>query len=391
MIGLAAGRAAGWTSVLSFGVAALVGSTIALIVGVYHLHAFDFWSVWTGPRALILGMDPYEVGAYGQILGTITTVGHSPFSPVYAYPPATAVALLPLGLLDFDAALLVWTFGGIAAATIAIAAVLRAYAPGDALLGAMSGVALTLSAPAITTLFNAQWGFIQLAALALAVLAVRSDLVVGGLGVFVLLLKPQAFVLAIPSLMLWALASGADRAFRGFAAAIAIVIVLTLAQPAALYSWFQWIPSYVADGARVNPNATLTGVLVSVFLTHPAITAAIVLAAGAAAILVMRRHASLWFPASVPISLAAAPHGRSYDQLVLLVVLVVAAAGVERLPRLLTVAALASFIVGSFLLYAIALVRHDEFWSTALPVLLGLLLGISALVREHPRSRPSPG
>ena len=371
------------TSVLAFVIAVAVGWAIALVLGIYQLHAADFWSVWTGPRALILGLDPYDASTWPAMLAPFESLRHSPFTAVYAYPPATALALLPLGLLTFEAASIVWTIGGILVATAAVAALLRAYAPDDALLGAITGSGLTLSAPAITTIFNAQWGFLQTAALALAVLAVRRNSALAGLGAFVLLLKPQAFVLALPSLMLQARAAGAHRAFQGLLGAVAVIAVMTLAQPAALLSWYRWIPSYVADDAHVNPDATLTGVVVNVFSTHPTVTAAVVLLVAIAAVFLLRRRTADYFPASVALSLAAAPHGRSYDQLILLVVLVMAAATSERGARLVAILALTIFVVGSLLLYGVALVRHDELWSAALPLVVGALLAGSALLRER--------
>src|SRR5206468_9056109 len=101
-------------------VASLAVSGIALIVlGVAQLRIDtlgrdDFTLYTAGARALLIGADPYDVATWGE---TAARVGADPFDTVvYAYPPWSAIALVPFALLPLRIAGALWSVIGMTTA-----------------------------------------------------------------------------------------------------------------------------------------------------------------------------------------------------------------------------------------------------------------------------------
>ena len=146
----------------------LLGSLRAAMLGVD-----DFATIWTGPRALLLGLDPYDPLTWRENAVRIGTA-HTPDNAVYLYPPWVTIALVPFALLSSSAASVVWTFIGMAAAITAVRALLHLYLPNIDWAHGVVGLLLTFSAPAAVTFLTGQWTFFFVAALAAIVLCLRA-------------------------------------------------------------------------------------------------------------------------------------------------------------------------------------------------------------------------
>jgi hypothetical protein len=327
----------------------------------------------------VLGYDPYDPTTWDA---TVTALGVLNVSPVYVYPPWTLLALLPLGFLSYDGARIVWTLGGGLLGAAAFAFLLRLRTPLPDWVPIASGLALTLSGAAITNVFTAQWGFLLLAALAVAVVGAYRDARWGALGVVVLLLKPQLAIFAIPGLLLFALGRGSRR----FVLVSLASAVLLVGASAALFfrgvvTWVSIIPNFIATDDVTSPAAIVD------LGTSPVISATAVYGlkglVGVGLCLLVRRASTEWLPVWLSASIAFAPHARSYDQLPLMVPLVLASRWEP-----LSAVAFVVFAVGSMGLYIIALVFEQENWSLAMPLACVALLSATAL--RSPRRPRSP-
>ena len=330
----------------------------------------DFAQFWVGPRAFILGMDPYASATWHTTavsLGAVTTD-----TSVFGYFGWSLVLLYPLALLDLDTAAAVWLFVGLAAAAIATWTLLRAYLPGIPVAHTLVGLALLGSHPARLNVLLGQWGFILLAAVAAAIVLLRAGRAISAAASAVLLVvKPQLFLLSAPALAAWAWRSGRRRfvpAAMVFAGILALVSIVLLPQwPAA---WLQNMPAQrLFDPPKTTTLATvLYGVLGPVG-TWVALGTII---AGALAALRFDLRSDAALAAWLALSSVAAPYTWSYDHILLLVPLVVGAGVVaRRSPRaavLLVVAGTLTLLVVATLLAVVAAARNLESFSAVVPL-----------------------
>lgn len=377
----------------------LIGSATATALGIYHLHAWDLGSIWSGPRALLLGRDPYDPATWES---TVRQLGVPHVSPIYVYLPWTLVTLLPLGLLPYDLARVVWTIGGGALAVAAIGLLLSNGHPAPAQPGpgvpagvvgsaeshprwlpAAAGLTLTLSGAALTNVFTAQWGFVLTAGLAVAAAGLLRDARWGAFGMIALLMKPQLFVLAFPGMLLYAMLRGSRRfAVASAVAAGTLVTVSAAIFAAGLDTWLRLLPPFVATADLID--ATLNGLLGEPTAASSSMFAAIGILAGVGISLVVLRLSADGLPVVLSASIAFAPHARSYDQLPLLVPLVLAAR-----PGALSAVTFAVFGIGSLAMYVIGTVRSEENWSVLVPLACVALLTVAAIGRRR-RTSPVP-
>ena len=352
----------------------------------------DFAQFWVGPRAFILGMDPYAPATWRTTavsLGALTTD-----TSVFGYFGWSLVLLYPFALLDLDAAAAVWLFVGLAAAAIAMWTLLRAYLPGIPVAHTLIGLALLGSHPARLNVLLGQWGFVLLAALAGVIVLLRAGRPVSaGAGAVLFMVKPQLFLLSAPALAAWAALNGRRRfvvAAIVFAAALALVSIVLLPQwPGA---WLREMPSQrLFDPPQTTTIATvLHGVL------GPAGTwlalGTIVAGALVAFRFDLRGDAALavW----LALSSVAAPYTWSYDHILLLVPLVVASGVVAHRSRraavLLVVAGALTFLIVTTLLAVVAAARNLESYSAVVPVLMYVMI-VWSLWPQRSQVRESDG
>lgn len=287
-----------------------------------------------------------------------------PDTAVYGYFPWVAVALVPLALLPLETAAWIWMIGTVALAAIALRALLRAYLPARPVEHAVFGAALLVAQPGFHALVLGQWSFALLAAAVAAVLALRRGRgQLAGLATLAFLAKPQLFVFAAVRFAKPAVARVAVPATG------AIVAVSTLLLP-------HWPAAWTSDvaPARVVRNATVPVALGDLLGPAGTIAGYGLIAIG---VLVASRF-GLRGDASVAVwlalSSAGALYGWSYDHLLLLAPIVIAAgvlaARRSRASRPLALGGAGLLVLVSPLLYALAVARHRESFSAVIPVVV---------------------
>jgi len=331
-------------------------------------HINDFSGLWSGARAIVLGVDPYETTGWRALVDQLAV--HDSGALVNDYFPWVSLALLPFGVLSVETAGWIWMFLTVAVGALGLRALLRAYLPGRAIEHGVFGLALLVTQPGFHTLVLGQWAFLLLGAVSAGVLAIRADRPVrAGVLSLAFLLKPQIFVFT-------ALRFFMDRrvAIVGVGAGATVVVLATALFP-------HWIGAWLSDvgPVRIVRSASAPVALTDVFGPPGAIAgyALIVVGTVVATRFGVRGDASLavW----LALSSAGAIYTWSYDDLLLLVPIVITASvlfarrGLRPSRRFALVAVGILFVV-SPLFYAVAVARHRESFTAAIPVLLFVMI-----------------
>jgi hypothetical protein len=288
----------------------------------------DFATIWTGPRAFVLGLDMYDPATWREIAVRIGTA-HIPDNAVYLYPPWVTIALVPFALLSSSVASVVWTVIGMCAAVLAMRALLRAYLPDVDWAHGIVGLLLTSSAPAAVTYLTGQWTFFFVAALAAIVLALRAKRpVAAGVLALIMLVKPPLFVFTALGLAVRALwPRGADpRSGRRFVlvaigAGVATIAVSWLILPS---WWPAWLEHVAAVQVTIEP-VTIQTLFIQLFGHDGGLLAPPVILAMVFAALQFDTRSDGWLPVWLALSSAGVIYSNTYDLLLLIVPMVLAA------------------------------------------------------------------
>jgi hypothetical protein len=348
------------------------------------LRIGDFSGFWAGARALLLGLDPYDSRTW---LATTVELGtQRPDTAVYGYPPHVALALLPLALLPLEAAAAVWAFATMTIAAFGVRALLRTALPDARIAHTLTGLALFGSQPAITSFVIGQWTFLLVGFVSFAATAALRGRAAAGLLLTPLFAKPQ-LALAAPFAVLLALPGRRLRTVAIMTAvAAALAIAGWLAAPGWLGAWSAAVPGRRVD---VLPrNATTWGASVDLLGGPGLFLAAVVVVAGAVALLRFAGRPAAALAATLAFGHVLAPYSWAYDQLLLLVPAIVAAAALPARLGALCVAGVSALLVFiSPLLYAIAVTRGRESLSGIVPVVVFAVLVV--LLWRDRRALPS--
>jgi hypothetical protein len=348
-----------------------------------ELSTSDFSGIWAGARAFVSGHDPYDPATWRTVAASFG--GQLPDTAVYGYPPWVAVALAPLALVPIPVAAGMWLIGSVAVVAVALRALLRTSLPGVSVAHAIVGALPFVAQPGYRSLVNGQWTFVLIAATAAValLLATRPRLAAGI--ALLWLAKPQLFVLAA---MGWAW--GRPR-FAATAAVLglAVVGVATAAFP----GWWPAWSSGVAPVRLARP-ATVPSALAD--LVGPAGQVAGLALIAAAAVATARAFGTRG-PAALAmwsaVSVAGALYAWSYDHLLLVVPLIIAAGAIREVSparaRWLVVGGAAMLVLVSPSLYSIALARGRETYSAILPAAFVVVIAVLCWpVRSS--ARPAP-
>jgi hypothetical protein len=289
----------------------------------------DFATIWTGPRAFLLGLDPYDPATWQATAVRIGSERNPSFNEVYLYPPWVTIALAPLALLPASVAVVVWTVIGMGTAVIAMRALLRAYVPELDWTHGIVGLLLTFSAPAAVTFLTGQWTFLFVAALAAIVLCLRARRpTAAGLLALVMLVKPPLFVFTALGLAVRALwpRSADPKTGRRFVlvatgAGLATIAVSWLIIPSWWPAWFEHV---AAVQVGIEP-VTIKTLFFTLFGVNGGWLAPPVLLAMVFAALQFDPRSDGWLPVWLSLSVAGAVYSNTYDLLLLIVPMVLAA------------------------------------------------------------------
>ena len=319
----------------------------------------DFSQLWAGARVFVTGGDPYDPATWPgrvQELG-----GQDAVTPVFVYPPWVLFVLAPLGLLELQLAATAWIAATLIFAAVGLFLLLAQTAPRLPLAHTTIAFALVGSQPGIVAFYSGQWSFFLVGALALlSVFLHRRRQSLAALCGVAMLIKPQLFLLAAPTLLRIAIARRQRRLIGG------LVLLATMAALASAVLFPRWWEPWsgVAAGRGGNIRAaSLPNAMRDVF-GDPGLVAAIALVAGLIGLAFAFSPASdaAW-PVWLTVSVNAAPYVFVYDQVILLAPLALAAGILARdrpgRSLLVTSVGVAILVVGGTLLHAFPGVEHQ--------------------------------
>lgn len=357
----------------AIGLLALVGLIVVILIaaaadlpGATYRQG-DFFGFWAASRAVVEGASPYDPVWFADLArrtGAILSFGQS------VYPPWTAILLVPFALLPFPAAAAAWL--GIQLGALAVVVFLLAR-PISRPVRPVFVASVASSQPLWLLAAGGNIAGLMAAVIAGSVLAAEAGRPFLAGALFGLLaLKPHPFLLIAVVVLAAADPRERRRFIAGAAASGGLLIGATLALHPAWIA--DWLASAAALQGTQGSDATLWAV--GRIAGGPTAAAAAVLCALAAFGLCYRAaRPALWLAmaVAVPISLAVAPHGWSYDQLVLIVPLAVIFRTLGSRPpgprrRGTVVVALAATIV-PWTLYALAFQRGGEELSVLTPLI----------------------
>jgi glycosyl transferase family 87 len=315
----------------------------------------DFSTIWAGPRAYLLGFDPYDPSTWRDTQVRVGA-GTNLFSAVYLYPPWVTIALVPFALLSPRDGVVVWTVIGMLSMVVTMRALLRAYLPTDDWAHGLVGVLLVFSAPAAVTFLTGQWTFFFIAALAAIVLCLRDRRpTAAGLLALTTLVKPPLFVFSAVGLAVRSLwprnadpQSGRRFVAVATAAGLATIVISWLIIPSWWPAWFEHI-AVVQVG--IEP-VTLHTFFKELFgqnggwLAPPAVLLMVFTA------LQFDPRGEAWLPVWLSLSIAGVIYANTYDLLLLIVPMVLAAGALSRGRRAFVV------ISGAVLLFFVMWYLH---------------------------------
>ncbi len=342
------------------------------------VHFNDFSGFWSGPAAFLHGVSPWDPARYSDMAVALGT--KTPDALVYDYMPWTMFGLLPLALVPLEVAGWIWMLLSLAAATLALRGLLRAYLPGQVAPHAALGFALFAGQPGFHAVVLGQWSLVLMSGVAAVVLALRSRRpALAAVPSLVLLIKPQVFVFTALGLAVGALRRPLYRRYVLITAALALAVVAV--------TWLavgDWLTPWLADipGRRTERSAVLISALGQLLGPAGRVLAAALILAGAFVASRFRPGSDASLAAWLSLSSAGAIYSWSYDQVLLFVPIVIAAGIASRTSPVLASRFVmfwaAVFVVASPILYAIGVARHDETFSCVVPV--AAFLSIVALL-----------
>ena len=278
--------------------------------------AGDFLNIWSGARLALRGTAAlvYDHPAFGAFEQGVVGPAASP--GIYSYPPVALLLSLPLGLLPFVAALILWIIAGSAICCALLQRLVGWRAAAIAIVGAPA---------AFLNLLSAQNGCFTASLLAGGLMILDRRPVLSGICFGCLVYKPQMAVL-LP------FALGAGRRWRTFIAT-GVTALLLVALSFALLGTDTWIGfrgQLATQRELLEFNQTYWPRMPTVFAAlrmlgvppaaaHPAQLVS-GLAAIAAVIFVWWRPAPTMVKAAalVVATFVATPYGWDYDAVVLL-------------------------------------------------------------------------
>jgi hypothetical protein len=346
----------------------------------------DFSRIWAGPRAVIIGSDPYDPASWAATAQSLGTQAPDTAIAVYPYPPWVVLVLLPLGLMPLPVASLLWLIASLTAGIAGLHALLREYLPGRPGAHAVAAATLLLSWAGLLSLIIGQWGFLLIGVLCAIAVSLRSGrLIPAGLAAVALAAKPQLFVFTAPALALHAAWPARGRAIRRdglrfIGVAVAVFVVVFVASCIVLPSWW---PNWLRfAGSTLTPDSdTIPALLLAVGGDGALRAAPVALLALVAIGLCFHPRSEAWLPVWLALSSAGVLYSNSYDHILLVVPIAMASGVAARRSRRASWIVLglgaAVLVVGTPLMYEVALRRHSETYGVLVPLAVFALIVVA--------------
>jgi hypothetical protein len=358
----------------------------------------DLSRLWAAPRAFLNGSDPYDPVTWYDTAIALGT--QAPDTAVFTHPPWVVVALLPLGLIPLTLVSALWLVASLGVSIAALRSALRALLPDRSLEHAVATFALLVSWAGMLNVILGQWGGILTAVLFAIVLSLRRRrAATAGLLAISFLFKPQLFLLAAPALALHAAWPEAGRrptrfGVRFMAAALVPAAVLIAVSWAAIPWWLEPWSRHIGSPFTQPEYDTIPALLGTVLGPVGALLVPLAILALVGLGLSFHPRSAGWLPMWIALSIACAPYTNSYDKILLIVPLVLAAGALH--PRyaargrsvLLAGAAVLIFLTP--VMYAVAVARHSETLSPVVPLLVVAVIATGLWPLRRERSPVAP-
>lgn len=379
---------------LVMGLTGAVLAVLALVIasGQGWMFDRDFFTYWAGGRGLLDGVNFYSPAVWPEFTRSYGT--HWFPDPVFNYTPVTAILFTPLAALAVPVAATVWLWLSESFIVIAVFIIARELHWGRfAHFAPLSALAITLFMPVLLVLVMGQVSALVLVLIALAaVLWNHRHWFAGGLVLGLVIVKPQPLLLLVPGIVLWLVLNRRWRALAGLAlSAGAHVIGAWILFPNFVAEWGTPAAAKVQGIATHMP--TVWGFASDLFRGSPftfAIGAALALLAASLGVgLTIRfRHAD---PVTVTAlllipSVVIPPYMWTYDQIQLLIPILVAWIGLDQRGAGLWQVALLPFFfdIAALALFVVAALRLRDSFGVFLPVFVGVVLWMVLGQRERP-------
>ena len=355
----------------------------------------DFFAFWAGSRSLFEGRDPYDLAWWTAIHareGSAELTFLWPLSgPQWpsVYPLWTDLVFLPVAIVPIGFGAAVWLVSQVMA-VLAVVVVLWRLILGHARTSLLLVIAivtgsypfwlLIVGGNMTGWLFAIYWGAVGL--------ALTERYASAGAIIGLVLLKPQALLVAVPAALATLPRQRPRAALAGLAVATALFVTTIVLRPAWIGEWL----SSLAIARTVPLSNSTVWTLDRAIGQVPWIGPAMAIGLGLATFWWVARSRPSWLwvvCASTALSVAVAPYGWSYDELLLLPValpIIAVTSGwrtAERVAMLLATAVVLDVL--PWILHAVALRRGGEELNAFVPV---LALGLVVLAHAHPRSGP---
>ena len=373
---------------LAYWAAVAVGVVFIFVAGplarrLELVHMNDFSGVWSGARAIVLGVNPWDPTQY---YGFAVDVGtKTPDALVYDYMPWVAFAVAPLAMVTLEVAGWIWMLASMVCAALALRGMLRAFVPARPVTHGAFGLALFLAQPSFHAIVLGQWSLLLMSAVAATVLALRAARpLLATVPSLLFLAKPQLVVFTAIGFAYGAIREPVFRRYvmYGLLLAGALVVIAWVAAPRDWFSaWLEDIPA-----RRTLRSAVLPSALNQLIGPSGRFVAYALIGVGALLAARFRPGSDASLAAWITLSNAGAIYSWSYDQVLLFVPAVITAGILTRRSegagRRFALAAAGMLLVVSPVLYGIAVLRHDETFSVLVP--LGFFVAIVLLLWREP-------
>jgi len=359
----------------------------------------DFFTFWGGGKLVSAGRNPYDPAewlAVHQAAGSTWLE-----NPTFVYPLPVAVLFVPLSKLSVNLAATIWLFfcqvfllGSIILTALAVKWTRAKVFIPFLVLGA------AFFRPTLVTMTNGQMsGLLLLATAAAAYFWSRRQWFWGGAVISLLVLKPTAALFFLPAAGFWMLWRREWKGLIGMGTMLALLwAVGAVMQPG-------WLADFIAIGQwkvtmtwGVTYPPTIWGWMAYLTNLTPnwQVYAGIIAFGGMGLgmwLALRAARADQWLMmigVVMPLALIAAPYLWNYDQVILVVPILVIASLVDQTGRSFAVVALLPIMVDllAVALFVLARYLNHDAWGLLLPIFVVIIFGgVSSYIQKN-REKP---
>lgn len=352
----------------------------------------DFMSLYAGGRAVLEGLDPYDDNVWGPLRQRLGSEwipdSRAPF------PYWTFLITAPFALLSLDWAAAAWITFSLVLLAVSIGLILSLPLPEQPTYSLRTLLVLALPAfffrGGLVTLTNGQLTAVLLFTIALFLaLETKGYDFPAGAALALIILKPNPFILFVPTLALWLLLRRRWSIIAGAGSmGLGLLILTVVLRPGWLQAWME----VRGKSALALATPTVWGLGYEINSEYwAAVGLILAIAVTAVAGWFLFRGPRLSLPEVTAFALATSvfvtPYAWAYEHLLLLIPLLLTAVSFPRRPAGLLLYIVLAFIL-PWLMLAVADQRDSDTMAFLVPLLAGLVLVASITAKRHEALAP---